>query len=284
VGQGEHETKMYWSAAEKNLALDGQSVRKLTDYLGVIRTVVFCTEDLQLVKGAGRVRRRFMDLILAQTQPGYLPLLQRYTRALRSRNALLKRPVLDPVAVESFSRELVGAGEEMIRLRRELMPKFVPLAGDAYRRISNGSEELRLEYRPTVKSDFTVELAQSAGRERAYRSTLVGPHRDELTLSLNDRAAAQFASEGQKRTLVIALKMAQAEYLRNVHGAAPVLLIDDIMGELDAKRRAGFLPLLEHSRNSRGQVFMTATEENWPADLAREAHKWRVTGGRVEKG
>ena len=283
VAQGEHETKMYWSAAEKNLALDGRPVRKLSDYLGVIRTVVFCTEDLQLVKGTGRVRRRFMDLLLSQTFPAYLPLLQRYTRALRSRNALLKRPVLDPVAVESFSRELVSAGEEIIRLRRELAPKFAPLAEQAYQSISNQSEALRLMYQSAVKNDFTVELAQSANRERAYRSTLVGPHRDDLNFTLNDRTAAQFSSEGQKRTLVIALKMAQAEYLRGIHGTAPVLLIDDIMGELDAKRRGGFLPLLEQAHQSKGQVFMTATEENWPRELAREAQKWRVSGGHLER-
>jgi DNA replication and repair protein RecF len=283
VAQGQRETKMYWSAAEKNLSLDGHPVRKLTDYLGVIRTVVFCTEDLQLVKGTGRVRRRFLDLLLSQTFPAYLPLLQRYTRALRSRNALLKRPVLDPVAVESFSRELVSAGEEIIRLRRELVPKFAPLAEQAYQRISSQSEVLRLAYHSAVKSDFAVELAQSANRERSYRSTLVGPHRDDLSLALNDRAAGQFSSEGQKRTLVIALKMAQAEYLRSIHGTAPVLLIDDIMGELDAKRRAGFLPLLEQSHQSRGQVFMTATEENWPRELAREAVKWRVAAGRLER-
>src|SRR4051795_12518781 len=91
VSQGEHEIKMYWSSAERNLSLNGQPVRKLTDYLGVLRAVVFCTEDLQLIKGSGRVRRRFLDLLLAQTHPGYLSLLQRYTQALRSRNALLKQ-------------------------------------------------------------------------------------------------------------------------------------------------------------------------------------------------
>jgi DNA replication and repair protein RecF len=283
VGQGEHETKMYWSAAEKNLVLDSQPVRKLTDYLGVLRTVVFCTEDLQLVKGTGRVRRRFMDLLLAQTFPAYLPLRQRYARALRSRNALLKRPVLDPVAVESFSRELVSAGEEIMRLRRELAPKFAPLAQEAYGRISNRTEELRLEYQPAVKGDFAVELAQSANRERAYRSTLIGPHRDDMDLALNERAAAQFGSEGQKRTLAMALKMAQAEYLRSIHGMAPVLLIDDIMGELDAGRRAAFLPLLESAHQSRGQVFMTATEENWPQEIGKTATRWRVTKGELER-
>ena len=283
VEQDEHETRMYWSTAEKNLVLDGQPVRKLTDYLGVIRTVVFCTEDLQLVKGTGRVRRRFMDLLLSQTFPTYLPLLRRYTRALRSRNALLKRPMLDPAAVESFSRELVMAGAEIIRLRRDLGPKLAELAEKAYQAISSQSEHLHLQYQSSVKADFTVELAQSANRERAYGSTLIGPHRDDLSLTLDDRAAAQFSSEGQKRTLAIALKMAQAEYLRGIHGTMPVLLIDDIMGELDASRRAAFLPLLEQAHQSRGQVFMTATEENWPEELGREAVRWRVARGQLAR-
>src|SRR5215813_11259053 len=126
MAQGEREIKIYWSMRERNLTLDGQPVRKLTDYLGVLRTVVFCTEDLQLVKGTGRSRRRFLDLLLSQTHPTYLPLLQRYTRALRSRNALLKRPILDPTALESFTRELVSVGDELTRLRRELVPKFSP--------------------------------------------------------------------------------------------------------------------------------------------------------------
>ena len=137
-------------------------------------------------------------------------------------------------------------GNEIIRARRELVPKFSPLARLAYRRISNDAEELRIEYQPSVKNDFAVELAQSRARERTYRATLVGPHRDDLQLLLNEKSAAQFGSEGQKRTLAIALKMAQAEFLAGIHGSPPILLIDDVMGELDVKRRSGFLPLLEH--------------------------------------
>jgi DNA replication and repair protein RecF len=273
---------MYWSSRERSLSLDGRPVRKLTDYLGVLRTVVFCTEDLLLVKGPGRARRRFVDLLLSQTHPVYLPLLQRYTQALRSRNALLKQPVLDPVTLDSFSAELISAGEQLIRFRRELTPVFSPLVRQAYRCISNDAEELRLEYVPAVKGDFKVELAQSQARERSYRMTLIGPHRDELHLLLNDRPAAQFASEGQKRSLAIALKMAQAEYLSGLHGHPPVLLIDDIMGELDLKRRTGFLPLLQQAHQSHGQVFMTATEENWPAELGREVHRWQVQKGTVQ--
>src|ERR1019366_8874366 len=116
-------------------------------------------------------------------------------------NALLKHPSPTPTALDGFSRELVKSGEEIIRLRRELVPRFSPLARLAYRHIASEAEELHLEYQPSVKEDFTVELAQSRHREGAYRSTLIGPHRDDLQLVLADRSAAQFGSEGQKRTL-----------------------------------------------------------------------------------
>ena len=283
VSQGEHEIKMYWSSAERKLALNGQPVRKLADYLGVLRAVVFCTEDLQLIRGSARGRRRFLDLLLAQTFPGYLPTLQRYAQSLRSRNALLKQRTSHEVALESFSRELVRLGEEITRLRHELIPKLSPLARLAYRRIANDAEELRLEYQPSIKRDFALELAQSRERERAYRSTIIGPHRDDVQLLLNDKSVAQFGSEGQKRTLAIALKMTQAEYVAGIHGTPPVLLIDDVMGELDAKRRGGLLPLLERAHHARGQVFMTCTEENWPRELGRDLQRWRVESGSLHK-
>ncbi|HXR04010.1 MAG TPA: DNA replication and repair protein RecF [Verrucomicrobiae bacterium] len=279
----QREIKIYWSARERKLALDGQPVKRLGDYLGVLRAVVFCTEDLHFVKGTARARRRFLDLLLAQTQPGYLPLLQRYMRAVRARNALLKQRAIDEAALDSFSQELVKLGDEIIRARRELAPKFSPLARLAYRRISNDAEELRIEYQPSVKKDFALELAQSRTRERSYRSTLVGPHRDDLQLLLNEKSAAQFGSEGQKRTLAIALKMAQAEFLAGLHGSPPVLLIDDVMGELDVKRRSGFLPLLEQARKTSGQVFMTATEETWPRELGKDLQRWQVQAGTIRR-
>jgi len=281
IGPDEHEIKMYWSAQQRKLSLDGRPVRKLSEYFGLLRAVVFCTEDLQLVKGAASRRRRFLDLLLAQTQPTYLPLLQRYARALRSRNALLKQRLSDPAALESFTRELVLTGNQLTRFRRELLPRFSPLARLAYLRIAAEAEELRLEYQPSVRADFAVELAQSRAREHVLRSTVVGPHRDELRLVLEDRLAAQFASEGQKRSIAIALKMAQAEYLTGIHGSAPVLLIDDIMGELDPKRRRGLLPLLRRAHRSRSQVFMTVTKEDWPEELGRDLVRWSVESGTV---
>jgi DNA replication and repair protein RecF len=283
IGDGEHEIRMYWSAPERSLKLDGRTITKATDYLGVLRTTVFCTEDLQLIKGPARGRRRFMDLLLYQSAASYLPLLQRYTRALRARNALLKKSNQDPTALEGFSRELVVAGSEIIQRRKELAPDISRLAKESYSRVAQSAEELTLEYRSSVKSDFAIELAQSRSREQAYRTTLVGPHRDDLQLLLEGRAAAQFSSEGQKRTLAIALKMAQAEHLNVLHGAPPILLIDDIMGELDANRRRGVLPLLDQARRSRGQVFMTATEANWPHELGADLQKWEVRSAALRR-
>lgn len=283
VGQGEHEIKMYWSGTERKLTLDTMPVRRLSDYLGVIRAVVFCTEDLNLIKGTARMRRRFLDLLLTQTHPVYLPLLQRYSQAVRSRNALLKHYPIDETALESFTAEVIKVGTQLIQFRLELLPKISPLARLAYRRISNDAEELRLEYQSSVKEDFTLELKRARAREISFKSTLIGPHRDEVQLLLNDKPASKYASEGQKRTLAIALKMAQAEYLSGIHGSPPVLLIDDVMGELDAKRRAGFLPLLERAHHASGQVFMTCTEENWPRELGREAQKWEMAAGILKR-
>lgn len=283
LSQAEHEIRLFWSPRQRRLLLDGRPVRRLTDYLGVLRAVAFCTEDLQLVKGTARIRRRFLDLLLSQTQPGYLPLLQRYVQALQSRNALLKQGRPDPGPLEGFTVELVRTGEEITRLRHALTPRLAPLAQQAYRQIARDTDPLQLQYVPSVKHDYSVELAQSKTRERTWRTTLIGPHRDDLEVRLNGLPAAQYSSEGQKRTLAIALKMAQAELLTATHGAPPILLLDDVLGELDAPRRAGLIPLLDRSQPARGQVFMTATEENWPRELSRNLVRWEVRAGTLAR-
>ncbi|MDB6057629.1 MAG: replication and repair protein RecF [Verrucomicrobiales bacterium] len=279
VSQTQHDIKLFWSSTERRLTKDNQPIRKLSDYFGLVRAVVFCTEDLQLVKGTSRIRRRFVDLLLAQTHPVYLPLLQRYAAALRSRNALLRQR--NEKALEAFTRELVDTGNQLIRFRRELLPQIAPLAKQCYERISGASEQFEVTYDPAVKRDFAAELAANRDRELAMRITLIGPHRDDLQLRLDNKSAAKFASEGQKRSIAIALKMTQAEHLTTIHGAPPILLIDDIMGELDARRRAAFLPLLNRAQHARSQVFMTCTEENWPRELGRDLQRWEVVKGEL---
>ncbi len=279
----DHEIKLYWSAKERNLSVDARPIRKLSEFLGIFRAVVFCSEDIQLVKGPSSRRRRYLDLLLTQTYPAYLPLLHRYVRAVRSRNALLKQRAVDSGALEAFTVEMISAGSKLMEMRQKLMPEISPLAAMAYQKITNAAEVLQLQYQPSVRGDFLVELRKVEARERALRMTLLGPHRDELILTLDGKSVAQFGSEGQKRSVVIALKIAQAEHLTQLHGSPPVLLIDDIMGELDAKRRTGFLPLLGRAHQSQSQVFMTCTEENWPTELGRELQKWEVKAGKLSR-
>ena len=281
IGTGTHDVKLYWSRSERQLKLDDQPVKRLTDYLGTLRTVAFCIEDLQLVKGAGRGRRRYLDFLLSQTVPTYLPLLQRYTHAIRARNVLLKKKPVDEAALGSFTNEVVKLGNEIMQYRFTLLPDLATHITTAHQRIAPSGEDLNVEYRPRVKNNFATELAQVSDHERALGSTILGPHRDELALLLNNKPAGDYASEGQKRTIAIALKIAQAEHITTVHGTPPILLIDDVMGELDAERRQGFLPLLEQCSEGRGQVFMTCTEENWPRELGNSLQRWHVDEGRL---
>jgi DNA replication and repair protein RecF len=203
VGAATSEIKAYWSPKERRLSVNGTPVKRLSEYWGTLRAVVFCTEDLALVKGTARVRRRFLDLLLAQTSPAYLDTLLRYTQALRSRNLLLKQPGADEDSIQGFTHELVATGGQLIAARRELIPKISPLVHQAFRRISEEAEEFKMEYAPQVDGDFNVALAASRARERTLRTTVVGPHRDDIQLLINGRSAAQYSSEGQKRTLAI---------------------------------------------------------------------------------
>ncbi len=283
LGQTENNIQYYWAANERKLKLNQKSIRRVSDYLGTLRTVVFCMEDLHLVKGSAKSRRRFLDLLLTQTQPGYLGLLHRYTELLRSRNALLKRGPIDVSLIDSFTKDLISTGEKLMIFRRKLVEKLSPLVRLSYRKIASKMEDVMIEYKPSVREDFILELSKSRERELRYRSTVIGPHRDEMKLTLDNKLASQFGSEGQKRTFSIALKMAQAEYLSGVHGSPPILLIDDVMGELDAERRAGLIPLISRTRRALGQVFMTCTEENWPSELSADLNRWKVEQGTLNR-
>jgi DNA replication and repair protein RecF len=216
VGQATAEIKAYWSPRERQLSLNGVPVRRLADYLGTLRAVVFCTEDLQLVKGAARGRRRFLDLLLAQTQPSYLPLLLRYTQALRSRNALLKQPTVDDDQLAGFTHELVETGGELMAARQALVPKFSPLVRLAFRRIAHDTDELKAAYAPSVKGDLAVALAQSRQRERGFRATVVGPHRGPQALPV---PVAHLAA--QARLKLLPAQHRQVPHAHNLPSPAP---------------------------------------------------------------
>ena len=278
----ENEVRIYWSSKEKKLSLNGRTVSRMSEYYGTIRSIIFCAEDIQLIKGNPDGRRRYLDFLLAQTDPNYLNLIQRYGRALRARNAILKQNLINRTVLDSFSTELVYTGNEITNRREVLLKKILPVIQNCYGQIAGkNAEKINITYYPSTLGDMAVQLAQSLGKEKSLGYTLVGPHRDDIEFFQNELPVAKCASEGQKRTWAISLKMAQIEYLLSVHNILPIILIDDVMGELDAKRRKGFLPLLNRIANNHGQMFMTCTEENWPEELSMNMQRWKINNGQI---
>ena len=209
-------------------------------------------------------------------------------RILKQRNALLRgaHGRLDADAaftLDVWDAKLAETGERLRRERTALLAEMGPVLARAYDDVARTPSAATATY----MSSWDGSLADALRRERdsdvRRGVTTVGPHRDEVKLSLDDKSAAQFGSEGQKRTFSIALKMAQAEYLAGIHGSPPILLIDDVMGELDAERRAGLVPLISRTGQALGQVFMTCTEENWPSELSANLHRWNVDQGTLRR-
>src|SRR5438132_4840544 len=203
----------------------------------------------------------------AQIDGSYRPALRAYERALRARNALLKSPVLRAREVAAYDAPLIEHGRVLLRLRRELTETLSPLATQAYQRISAGREKFALRFLPGGSDDFGGDLERSHSESIRLRQTIVGPHRDDLELLVDDLPAAQFASEGQQRTIVLAMKIAQADALkRSSDGKAPLLLIDDIFGELDPERRNALLDNLPAD----SQKLVTATAMPWRDEITAD--------------
>ncbi len=247
-----------FAPGSRELILDSKLQSRSDDYLSVARITWFANSDLELVKGSGSVRRRFLDFLGMQSVPGYRKALRDYERTLRSRNALLKegRPRREVLA---FDSPLIEAGEVLVKARRELVEAITPLAQTACDRISGAADALSLIYVPGCAEPFAESLAASRGEEERLRQTVRGPHRDDLEISLNQLKASAFASEGQQRSIVLALKIAQARYLEALHEKPPVLLLDDIFGELDAARRNRLLSSLPAG----AQTIITTTFLDW---------------------
>ena len=282
VGERENHLKTYWSTRERNLVLKGRRITRTEEIYGTMRAVVFCAEDMLLVKGGPQYRRRYLDFLLAQSDPAYLSILLRYCLALRSRNATLKGGKIPAGVLVGFSSELIASGNEIIKRRMELVQKIRSTVCQTYAKIANQEDEkVQCYYRPNVEGDFSIELAHSRQREQTQRFTVVGPHRDDLELLMNGLSVLKHGSEGQKRTWALALKIAQAQYLAEVHGVLPVLLIDDVMGELDQARRQAFLPLLNRIASGRGQMFMTGTSKEWSLELDFKITEWKLHRGQL---
>ena len=254
-----HLLQFYYSAFRRKVAFDGVEQRDPAEYLRILRVVSFANHDLELVRGAAEARRRYLDFVGTQVDARYRPALRAYERALRSRNALLKSAAPRPRELKAYTEPLVRTGILLREMRAALVRRLAPGAEASHRAISGDQETLVLEYAPGSEEDFAGHLERTRANEERLRLTTVGPHRDDLRLQVQDMPAAAFASEGQQRTIVLALKLAQARVFTEETTTGPLLLIDDIFGELDHSRRNA---LLAHLPND-SQKLVTATALDW---------------------
>jgi DNA replication and repair protein RecF len=250
-------------------------VTRLADFIGKFPTVVFSSQDNQFLRGAPSLRRRWLDLTLAAMDPGYLLSLQSYTRAVAERNILLKQGGRDVGAIQAFEHELSVHAVALVAARAAGLATLSDLFRAAHARLVPEGEVAGLVYAPDTAAagvaEFAALQAKNRPRDTLLKSTERGPHRDDAELLLNGRPARQFASEGQQRCLVIALRLAQAAYFKARGGVTPVLLCDDVLGELDPARRARFWLALEDDP----QVIATGTS-------LPETGDWQVL--RTENG
>jgi len=224
-------------------------VTRLADFIGKFPTVVFSSQDSQFLRGAPALRRRWLDLTMAAMDSVYLTALQSYTRGVAERNMLLKQGGRDAGALEAFEHEMAVHAVTLFAKRTIGLAELSGFFCTALARLVPEGELAGLVYAPdiavTAREALVALLAKSRPRDTLLKSTERGPHRDDLELLLNGRPARQFASEGQQRCLVIALRLAQAAYFKAKRGVTPVLLCDDVLGELDPERRRKFWASLE---------------------------------------
>jgi DNA replication and repair protein RecF len=251
----DHELQFRYSPLRRKVMLDGIEQRATDEYLRVCRVVSFANSDIELLRGSSEPRRRYLDFLGAQIVARYRPTLRAYARALRARNALLKSPQPRPKELAAYDQPLIEHGTELTAMRSNLAAQLAPVASEAHAAIGGRSETLHVRFLPGQGANFAAELAKSRGHELRVRQTVIGPHRDDLDLVVNGKSAVQFASEGQQRTVALALKIAQARLFDREDAAPPLLLIDDIFGELDPARRTALLQSLP----AESQKLVTAT-------------------------
>ena len=257
--------------------------RRAFDLPGHFRVTLFWPDDLGLVKGGPDLRRRFLNHMLVQVQPGYARALAGLRRVLEQRNSMLKRiaageagPSGDDI-LEAWSRELVQVGQEIVDARAKAVRELEPEAARCHAQIAAGE---RLEIRYEGPPENLAEAVNNSLAEDLRRgSTSIGPHRDDLRIVLDGQEARSYGSQGQQRTAVVSLKLAEAALIERRAGERPVLLLDDVLSELDGDRRAALLKEV----SAGGQVIVTSVEAGpFPPDLIARAMVWTVDEGGIE--
>jgi DNA replication and repair protein RecF len=276
-------------AEGRSALLDGKPQDRLDAYFEGLAAVCFAPDDLLVVKGGPEGRRRALDRAAFNRWPALLAEARAYVRALRARNAALRGG--SPAVEESFRGPLANAGARLLVRRRELVRELAPRIATAFAEISGpGAPPVTLAYRAAagvevvgaeadVRASLAAALDRRAGRDRDRGYTSVGPHMDDLALAVAERGARAYASQGQQRALVLALKIAEIENLRASLGRPPLLLLDDVSSELDPQKNRF---LLEYLARLPGQAFLTATDRRLLEPAAGpDAAFFRVDAGAV---
>jgi DNA replication and repair protein RecF len=300
--------------ASKRFKLNGVP-KRASDVIGAITAVLFTTDDMELVKGAPSGRRRYLDVMLSQVDHQYLRALQRYTKVITQRNALLKRiqeGSAKPAELAYWDEELARDGAAILVTRAAAVAQLAEAATATHARLSGEREQFALAYTPrfsdawppariveeglttkdtkghegwvgpgvsAVASALLEKLHTTHPRDIAAGVTLTGPHRDDLSMTLGGEPAAAFASRGQQRTAALALRLAEAQLLHARGGERPILLLDDVLSELDESRRASVLAAIDAD-----QVWITSPDpDRFDAAFVASAQVWHITNGRAER-
>lgn len=271
----------------KKVRVDGKAVTRLSDFFGSLNVVVFSPEDIAMVKGAPETRRRYLDRAVFSSDMGYLRLYHEYGRILKNRNSILKSG--ESALLDIWDMQLAETGARLVERRIAYLEALGPLFREFYREIAGNGEEAAIRYRPHLiepeklgvqgREAILAALAAHAGEERRRCTTVVGPHRDDLDFILGGKPLKQHGSQGQQRSFILALKMAEIEYLHSLYGFPPVLLLDDMTSELDRNRNRNLMEYLEQGQM---QVFITTTSrQNIVLDGIEQYPAFRIEAGKA---
>ena len=258
----DHLGEIRFEGKNKKIFLNDIELKKTSQLIGKFVCVLFTPDEMNLVKGAPEVRRRFADSSIIPLRPSYLSALMTYNLILKQKISLLHRE--DYKLLPVFNQQLAEVGSRIIHMRRNYIEGIKDLAAEVQLEISGGTERLEMSYNASVKPENTREetvvsflekLAAMESSEKENKICFVGPHRDDISFKINGKSAKSYASQGQQRSIVLCLKAAQTELINRETGESPVMLLDDIMSELDKQRR-DFL----REKITGKQVIITCTE------------------------
>lgn len=272
----------------KSFRRGGKEYQKLSDHIGKFPLVLVSPADMSLIDGTGEERRRFMDMVVSQTDARYLDMLIRYNHSLEQRNRMLRDGVTDTNLFEAVEMAMEMSASYICEIRSQWVKRLAEIFRKYYSEIGAGSEEPDLVYKSHLAGgDVSLKtiLDERRQRDTILKYTSAGPHRDDIEMSLSGMPVRRTASQGQAKTYTIALRFAQYEFLREAAGVTPLLLLDDIFDKLDAGRVTRIIDMVAGS--TFGQIFITDTNRKHLDEILRHCGDsfalWGVENGKFEK-